>query len=71
MTPEARAKLCYDTIEAFGWEIRWARGVPIPDDAWPRDIIQREIVRAEQNSFDTGYRAAGGEIHPLIINRTK
>lgn len=46
MTPAERAKLTYDTITAFGWQVTWCSQRPIPDDAWPKDIIQRELEKA-------------------------
>lgn len=46
MTPAERAKFTYDTIVAFGWQVVWRYPTPVPDDAWPKDIIQRELEKA-------------------------
>ena len=46
MTPEQRARLAYQTIEAFGWSVVWKSEKPVPDDAWPIDIIRRQIEEA-------------------------
>jgi hypothetical protein len=46
MTPAERAKHLYDTITDFGWEVRWPHAKPVPDDAWPKDLIQKELEKA-------------------------
>lgn len=46
MTPAERAKMLYDTITAYGWQVTWPHAKPIPDDAWPIDLIQRELEKA-------------------------
>ena len=43
MTLAERARLAYQTIDAFGWDIRWKHDRAVPDDAWPRDIIERHM----------------------------
>jgi hypothetical protein len=39
-------RLAYQTIAAFGWDISWKHDKPVPDDAWPIDIINRHIAKA-------------------------
>jgi hypothetical protein len=34
----------YRLIAAYGWEITWPRVKPVPDEAWPIDIINREVA---------------------------
>lgn len=41
-----RARLAYQTIDAFGWTIYWKHEKAIPDDAWPIDIIAKAIAEA-------------------------
>ena len=36
----------YRTITAFGWDVSWKSDKPVPDDAWPIDIINRAIAAA-------------------------
>jgi hypothetical protein len=41
-----KARAVFRTIEAFGWQITWTSSNPIPDDAWPIDIIARALLEA-------------------------
>src|SRR6185437_14321809 len=43
-----RARLAYQTIDAFGWNITWKHDRNVPDDAWPIDIIANAILAAER-----------------------
>jgi hypothetical protein len=38
------ARRAYGLIESFGWNVSWYGKNPIPDDAWPIDIIARAIL---------------------------
>jgi len=42
----AQARQTYRTIVAFGWDIFWKHDKPVPDDAWPIDIIAAAIAAA-------------------------
>jgi hypothetical protein len=42
-SPEALARRVYATIVLFGWDISWKHDKPVPDDAWPIDIITRAL----------------------------
>lgn len=40
------ARQVYGTIAAFGWETTWKHDKPVPDDAWPIDIIANGLRAA-------------------------
>jgi len=44
----AVAREVYRTIDAFGWRIDWPHDRPVPDDAWPIDIIARALRKAAE-----------------------
>jgi hypothetical protein len=41
--PADRARLAYQSIETLGWRIEWSHKKPVPDDAWPIDLIRKQI----------------------------
>jgi len=44
----AKAREVYRTIDAFGWRIDWPHDRPVPDDAWPIDIIAAALRKASE-----------------------
>jgi hypothetical protein len=43
-----KAREVYRTIEAFGWDVTWRSSTPVPDDAWPIDVIARALLDARE-----------------------
>lgn len=67
--PPDRARMAYQIIDAFGWQITWASDKPVPDDAWPIDIIRRQMedeVAARMSPLTADARARNFE---LMLNR--
>lgn len=58
LSDTVRARATYDTIVSFDWSITWTSENPIPDDAWPIDIIRRAITAAREAGQVDGLRAA-------------
>ena len=52
----------YRTITAFGWDVSWKSDKPVPDDAWPIDIINRAIAAAVQAERAKALKEAAGEL---------
>ena len=67
MTDLERARLVYRTIDAFGWDISWKSANPIPDDAWPIDIIAKAIAAARRE----GAEAAEAELKAAVNERDR
>ncbi len=61
MIPLERARLLYRTMEAFGWDVRWRSDNPIPDDAWPIDLMAKAIEKAEARGRAAGLEEAARE----------
>lgn len=56
-----RAEACYSVIAAYGWRIDWPHKRPVPDDAWPIDIIERHMAAAVAGTLPAPPPAAGTE----------
>lgn len=68
-----RARLVYQTIEAFGWQIQWRHDKPVPYDAWPRDIIERALAaeRAEATRITTEACEEANRLHNGLTGKIK
>jgi len=41
---DEKARQLYQLIVNFGWDISWKHDKPVPDDAWPIDLIRAALV---------------------------
>ena len=49
----AKARNVYLLMDTFGWSIQWTKDRPIPDDAWPIDIIAKALKEAHKAKIKT------------------
>lgn len=52
MTDLERARLTYGVIRDFGWDVLWRSANPIPDDAWPIDILANALAAARREGAE-------------------
>ena len=52
MTDLERARLTYGVIRDFGWDVLWRSDNPIPDDAWPIDIVAQALAAGRQEGAE-------------------
>ena len=66
MEAMAQARQVYRTIDAFGWDISWKHDKPVPDDAWPIDIIARALDRFRREGDLCRIVDDGGEMYCTV-----